>query len=112
VVSLLSLKAPRDAKKNFDKGTEQARANKLADAAASFQKSVASYPQYADAWLSLGKVQEQLGAKDAAREDFQKAMDLDDKLVGRGRNWATWHPINRSGRMRRGTWITRCGWTP
>jgi tetratricopeptide (TPR) repeat protein len=27
-------------------------------------------------------VQEQLGAKDAAHEDFQKAMDLDGKLVG------------------------------
>jgi tetratricopeptide (TPR) repeat protein len=82
VVSLLSLKAPKDAKKSFDKGTEQMRAKKLADAAASFQKSVTSYPQYADAWVSLGRVQLQLGAKDAAREDFQKAMDLDDKLVG------------------------------
>jgi tetratricopeptide (TPR) repeat protein len=82
VVSLLSLKAPKDAKKNFDKGTEQARANKLTDAALSFQKSVAGYPQYADAWLSLGRVESQLGATDAAREDFQKAMDLDDKLVG------------------------------
>ncbi len=82
VVSLLALKAPKDAKKNFEKGTEQVRANKLADAAASFQKSVTSYPQYADAWLSLGRVQSQLGAKDEARADFQKAMDLDDKLVG------------------------------
>ena len=82
VVSLLALKAPKDAKKNFDKGTEQARANKLSDAAPSFQKSVATYPQYADAWFSLGRVQEQLGAKDAAHEDFQKAMDLDGKLVG------------------------------
>ena len=82
VVSLLALKAPKDAKKNFDKGTEQVRANKLADAAASFQKSVTTYPQYADAWLSLGRVQSQLGTKDAARDSFQKAMDLDDKLVG------------------------------
>ena len=82
VVSLLALKAPKDAKKNFDKGTDQLRSNKLTDAAASFQKSVTTYPQYADAWLSLGRVQLQLGTKDAARESFQKAMDLDDKLVG------------------------------
>ncbi len=82
MVSLLALKAPKDAKKNFDKGTEQVRSNKLPDAAASFQKSVTTYPQYADAWLGLGRVQLQLGTKDAARESFQKAMDLDDKLVG------------------------------
>jgi tetratricopeptide (TPR) repeat protein len=81
-VSALSLKAPKDARKNFDKGMELARANKPGDAAASFQKAVATYPQYADAWLSLGQVERQLGARDEARTDFQKAMDLDDKLVG------------------------------
>ncbi len=37
VVSLLALRAPKDAKKSFDKGTEQVRANKLTDAAASFK---------------------------------------------------------------------------
>jgi tetratricopeptide (TPR) repeat protein len=82
VVSLLSLKAPKDARKNFDKGTEQVHANKLTDAQASFQKSVTTYPQYADAWLGLGRVQLQLGSKETARESFQKAMDLDSKLVG------------------------------
>jgi tetratricopeptide (TPR) repeat protein len=81
-VSVLALKAPKDAKKNFDKGTEQVHANKLTDAQTSFQKSVTIYPQYADAWLSLGRVQLQLGAKDAARTNFRKAMDLDEKLVG------------------------------
>jgi len=82
VVSLLSLKAPKDAKKSFDKGAEQVRAGKPGDAAASFKKAVAAYPQYADAWLSLGRVEAQTGAPDAARTDFQKAMDLDDKLAG------------------------------
>jgi tetratricopeptide (TPR) repeat protein len=81
-VSMLSLKAPKDARKNFDKGTELARVNKPADAAASFQKAVAAYPQYADAWLSLGMVESKMGARDEARTDFQKAMDLDEKLVG------------------------------
>jgi tetratricopeptide (TPR) repeat protein len=82
VVSALSLKAPKDARKNFDKGQEQTRAHKTADAAASFRKAVTTYPQYADAWLELGKAQLQLGAKDDARSDFQKAMGLDDKLLG------------------------------
>jgi len=82
VVSVLSLKAPKDAKKNFDKGTELARAGKPADAAASFQKAVTAYPQYADAWLGLGMAELKTGDHDSARADFQKAMDLDDKLVG------------------------------
>jgi len=81
-VSMLSLKAPKDAKKNFDKGAEQVKTKKLADAAVSFQKAVASYPQYADAWLSLGRVQSLMGAKEDARISFQKSMDLDNKLVG------------------------------
>jgi tetratricopeptide (TPR) repeat protein len=40
------------------------------------------YPQYADAWLAIGKVEWQLRKKDDARAAFQKAMDLDSKLVG------------------------------
>ena len=82
VVSMLALKAPKDAKKSFDKGTELARANKPADAATNFQKAVASYPQYADAWLGLGMAESELGAKDSAQGHFQKAMELDDKLTG------------------------------
>lgn len=82
VVSALSLKAPKDAKKNFDKGQQEVRAHKTAEAAASFQKAVTAYPQYADAWLELGRAQLQLGAKDDARNDFQKAMELDEKLIG------------------------------
>jgi len=82
LVSMLSLKAPKDAKKSFDKGTDQVKSKKLTEAAASFRKAVDSYPQYADAWLSLGRVETQLGSRDSAQADFQKAMDLDNKLVG------------------------------
>jgi tetratricopeptide (TPR) repeat protein len=82
VVSMLSLKAPKDAKKSYEKGTEQVHAKKLKDAQDDFRKAVASYPQYADAWLSLGRVDAQLGSRDEARTDFRKAMDLDVKLVG------------------------------
>jgi tetratricopeptide (TPR) repeat protein len=82
VVSALALRAPKDAKKNFDKGTELARANKTEDAATAFRKAVASYPQYADAWLGLGRAEKLLGSREEARTDFQKAIDLDDKLVG------------------------------
>ncbi len=81
-VSALALKAPKDAKKSFEKGTEQMKAHKAVDAAVSFRKAVDIYPQYADSWYSLGKAELQTGAKDSAKADFQKAMDLDNKLVG------------------------------
>jgi tetratricopeptide (TPR) repeat protein len=81
-VSLLSMKAPKNAKKDFKKGTDQFRQRKYKDAEASFRKAVAEYPDYADAWLSLGRTERQLGAHEAARGDFQKAMDLDKKLLG------------------------------
>jgi tetratricopeptide (TPR) repeat protein len=81
-VSMLALKAPKDAKKSFDRGTRLAVANKPAQALASFEKAVTIYPQYADAWLSLGKAQWQTGRKDEAGTSFRQSMDLDNKLVG------------------------------
>jgi tetratricopeptide (TPR) repeat protein len=81
-VSVLSMKAPKDAKKDFKKGADQFRQRKFKDAETSFRKAVTEYPDYADAWLSLGRTERQLGAHEAAHEDFQKAMDLDKKLLG------------------------------
>ncbi|HEU5020667.1 MAG TPA: tetratricopeptide repeat protein, partial [Bryobacteraceae bacterium] len=81
-VSVLSMKAPKKAKKDFKKGTDQFRDRKFKDAEASFRKAVTEYPDYADAWLSLGRTERRLGAYEAAHEDFQKAMALDKKLLG------------------------------
>jgi tetratricopeptide (TPR) repeat protein len=81
-VSMLALKAPKAAKKSFEKGTSLAAANKPTDAMASFETAVRLYPQYADAWLRLGKIQWQLARKDDARESFRKSMELDNNLVG------------------------------
>ena len=81
-VSVLSMKAPKSAKKEFQKGSDQFRQRKFKDAETNFRKAVTEYPDYADAWLSLGRAERQLGAHEAAREDFQKAMDLDKKLLG------------------------------
>jgi tetratricopeptide (TPR) repeat protein len=81
-VSAMALRAPKDAKKEFDKGTSLAAANKLSDAEASFERALAAYPEFADAWLGLGRIQWQMGSKDTARESFRKSMDLDRQLVG------------------------------
>jgi Flp pilus assembly protein TadD len=82
VVSVLALRAPKEAKKSFEKGTSLAAANKPAEAVTSFEKAVAIYPQYADAWLGLGKAQWQMGRKGEAGTSFAKSVELDNKLVG------------------------------
>jgi tetratricopeptide (TPR) repeat protein len=80
-VSATSSKAPSDARKAFDRGVEAVGKGKPADAEKDFEKAVAIYPQYADAWLNLGKLRLQRKADDAAAEALQKAVDADQKLV-------------------------------
>jgi tetratricopeptide (TPR) repeat protein len=82
IVSISTLQAPKDARKNFDKGTDLLHAGKLPEAATCFEKAVTIYPRYAEAWLSLGRIQFTTGRRDAALESMQRAKDLDDKLVG------------------------------
>ncbi len=81
-VSLLSLKAPKDAKKYFEKATNLSASNKPAEAMDAFASAVASYPEFADAWLSMGRIQWDMGDHEAARGSFRRAMTLDNKLVG------------------------------
>ncbi|HVY92841.1 MAG TPA: tetratricopeptide repeat protein [Bryobacteraceae bacterium] len=80
-VSILSLEAPKDARKEFEKGMRLA-GERPADALASFEKALSLYPKYADAWLNAGKAQWILGRVEDARADFRKAMELDNRLVG------------------------------
>jgi tetratricopeptide (TPR) repeat protein len=81
-VSMLALKAPKAARKSFEKGTNLAAANKPDEAVTNFEAALRLYPEYADAWLSLGRIQWQLEHKEEARESFRKAMNLDNSLVG------------------------------
>jgi tetratricopeptide (TPR) repeat protein len=79
--SATALAAPKDAKKAFEKGRDQARKNKLADAEKELTKAVMIYPKYANAWADLGKVQELQNKGEAARESYAKALEADSKLV-------------------------------
>jgi tetratricopeptide (TPR) repeat protein len=80
MVSALSLRAPKEARKLFDKGTELLHSAKLPAAAASFQKAVTIYPRYVDAWLDLGNAQLRMGANDSAKSSLQRAIELDPKM--------------------------------
>ena len=80
-VSATSVNAPPAAIKAFDKGLESRSKGKNADAEKDFEKAVGLYPNYADAWLAIGKLRLQRNAQDSAVDAFQKAADADDALV-------------------------------
>lgn len=80
-VSATSLKAPSNARRAFDKGLEALGKGKSPDAEKDFEKAVSLYPQYAEAWLDLGKLRLQRKADDSAADAFEKALDADGNLV-------------------------------
>lgn len=82
MVSALSLAAPKEARKLFDKGTQLLHSANLRAAAISFQKAVTIYPRYVDAWLNLGNAQLRMGANDSAKSSLERAIDLDPKMPG------------------------------
>jgi len=77
-----ALKAPKDAKKNFEKAQEAIKKNKLDKARPLLEKAVAEYPEYAMAWFELGKIHQ--AAKDLpgrAKTPYQQAIKADAKYI-------------------------------
>src|SRR5664280_1853206 len=64
IISAISLAAPKDARKAFEKGLDLAKKKKLDDAVKNYQKAVDVYPKYAAAWFELGKLQAAKGQTD------------------------------------------------
>jgi tetratricopeptide (TPR) repeat protein len=80
-ISVTAMLAPKAAKKAYEQGLQSMLKNKSDDARKDFEKAVTLYPQYADAWVSLGKLHLEQNAVAPAREALNKAMECDPKLV-------------------------------
>ncbi len=80
-ISLTAMMAPKDAKKAYERGLQDLIKSKPEDAAKEFDKAVALYPKYADAWVSLGKLRIEQKSVELAREALKKALEADPKLV-------------------------------
>ena len=80
-VSMVSLAAPHDARKAFEKGLQLIKKNKPEEAEKEYRKAVQIYPKYADAWNELGRLQLQRGQDDAASQLFHSAIEADPKYV-------------------------------
>ena len=80
-ISVTSMLAPDKARKAYEHGMQNLLKNKPGDAARDFEKAVALYPGYADAWANLGKLLLQQQAIEPARAALRKAVEADPKLV-------------------------------
>jgi tetratricopeptide (TPR) repeat protein len=80
-ISAVSLSAPKEARKAFEKGQEAIHKKKWDEAAKAFQKAVDIYPGYATAWYELGRLQAAGGAPDTARISLECAMKADPKYA-------------------------------
>ena len=80
-LSAIPYKAPKDARKAYEKGLEAERKGKLGEARKQFEKAVAIYPKYANAWFELGTVLHEENQKDAARTAFTQATTIDTRYL-------------------------------
>jgi tetratricopeptide (TPR) repeat protein len=80
-LSATPYKAPKDARRAYEKGLEADRDGKLANARKYFEKAVEIYPRYASAWFQLGTVLQKENQKDAARAAFTQATTIEASFL-------------------------------
>lgn len=72
---------PESARKAFFKGSEEKAKGNLDAARENFRKAVDEYPEYAAAWLELGRIQNTQKDGTSARDSFQHAISADGSLL-------------------------------
>jgi len=80
-ISVTGLRAPKDARKAYEKAQHALQKRNLADAQAELEQAVHLYPQYAAAWTDLGWLYAQQNGLDPARHAFAQARSADQNFV-------------------------------
>jgi hypothetical protein len=80
-LSAIPYKAPKDARKAYEKGIQAERNGKLADAHKYFETAAKIYPSFAYAWFQLGTVLQKEKQEDAARKAYTQATTIDTKFL-------------------------------
>jgi len=80
-ISATALHVPKDAAKAYDKGIAAMSDQKLAAAEKQFERAVATYPQYAQAWSQLGEVLEQEAKPEEAVAACDRALQAEPKYI-------------------------------
>jgi tetratricopeptide (TPR) repeat protein len=80
-ISLTTAQAPKGALKSYEKGMQLAQKGRFDEAAQKFSEATVEYPKYAEAWYSLGRVQQQLNKPADAAKSFMAAVNADSHFV-------------------------------
>lgn len=82
LISVTTAAAPAGARKAFEKGREEERKRNWDAARKQFEKAVADYSKFAEAWAELGRIQEQQKDLPGAQASFRHAIEADPQLAG------------------------------
>jgi len=80
-VSVTSLRAPNNARKEFEKGEEEMHNSHLELATKHLEKAVAEYDKYAVAWSELGRIYSVRHQIENARQAFTEAITADPQYI-------------------------------
>ncbi len=80
-ISVTSALAPKEARKEYEKGVQLAEKGKYEDAMKRLANATDLYPKYAIAWYALGQVQQKQGHATDARISYGKAFAADARYV-------------------------------
>lgn len=81
LISMTTLKAPKEAKKAFEHGNHLLKQHKQGEAGVEFTKAVALYPTYAEAMVKLGEIEMDEGRVGDAEKLFQQAIAADSRFM-------------------------------
>jgi len=80
-ISMVSLLAPKDARKAFEKGMAYEKKNNLDAADKEFQRAVEIYPKFAAAWAEIGRIQATHNEILDARKSLDEAIKCDPRFL-------------------------------
>jgi tetratricopeptide (TPR) repeat protein len=80
-LSATPYRAPKDARKAYEKGLDAEKHGKLANARKYLETAVQIYPTYVNAWFQLGTVLEKDNQNDAARAAYTRATTIDNRFL-------------------------------
>jgi tetratricopeptide (TPR) repeat protein len=88
MVSILRLRIPDAARKEFEKGSKAMEQQRWSESRKHFQTAIDLYSDYDLAYNGFGVASSEMHDLPAARQAFQKAIKLNDKFAGAQRNLA------------------------
>jgi tetratricopeptide (TPR) repeat protein len=80
-VSVTNLRAPKSAQKAMERAQKALQKSNLAEGEKNLNMAVEIYPEYAAAWLALGRVYQKQERNEEARKAYSAAIAADDKYV-------------------------------